>query len=101
MPGSIDTHGDIEIICQTAAELAPNKIAKIVFRAWEDATPPFEIKVWSPSGNVIVERVIRELPTGQPQSPPPISFSVQRGNYEIVVHQIKGSAEGKATLTVT
>ena len=100
MPGNIDTHGEIEIICQTVAELAPNKIAKIVFRAWDDAAPPFEIKVLSPAGNVIVERVIRELPTGQPQSPPPISFSVQRGKYQILVSQIKGSAEGEATLTV-
>jgi hypothetical protein len=100
VPGTIDTHGEIEIICQTVADLAPHKMAKLIFRAWDDASPPFEITVLSPTGNVIVERVIRELPTGQPQSPPPISFSVQRGAYQIMVSQIKGTAEGQATLTV-
>ncbi|MEZ4445789.1 MAG: hypothetical protein R3B72_42325 [Polyangiaceae bacterium] len=100
MPGTIDTHGEIEIICQAAGDLGPHKTAKLVFRAWDDA-PPYEIKVWSPSNNLIVERVIRVLPTGEPQSPPPVSFSVQRGTYEIHVQQINGGAQGRATLKIT
>ena len=43
---------------------------------------------------------MRELPTGDPQSPPPVTFSVQKGVYEIVVAQLNGGAEGRATITV-
>ena len=99
MPSRLETHGDIEIICLTD-DLTPNKMAQLVFRAFGDAIPPFEIMVKSPSGNVIVKRVIRELPTGEPQSPPPISFAVQKGDYEISVNQLRGTAEGHATLSV-
>jgi hypothetical protein len=99
MSARIESHGDIEIVCQTA-ELAPNKMAHLVFRLFGDAHPPFEIQIKSPSGKVILRRVMRELPTGEPQSPPPISFSVQRGEYHIQVSQLKGSAEGHATLVV-
>ncbi len=99
MPSRLETHGDIEIICLTD-DLAPNKMAQIVFRAFGDAMPPFEIMVKAPSGNVIVKRVIRELPTGEPQSPEPIAFAVQKGDYEIMVNQLRGGAEGQATLTV-
>lgn len=99
MASRLETHGDIEIICITD-DLAPNKMAQLVFRAFGDAMPPFEIMVKSPSGNIIVKRVIRELPTGEPQSPPPIAFTVQTGDYEISVNQLRGSAEGQATLTI-
>jgi len=100
VPATIESHGEIEIICETLAELAPNKTARLVFRAWEDATPPFQIKIRSPSGAMILERVIRELPTGDPQSPPPITFSVQEGDYEIEIGQLTGPAEGHAVITV-
>lgn len=100
MQASIESHGDIEIACENLGELAPNKIARLIFRAYADAFPPFQIRVRSPSGNLIVERVIRELPTGEPQSPPPISFSVQKGDYQIRVAQLRGKAEGHATLTI-
>ncbi len=100
MPSTLEAHGDIEIICLTD-DLAPNKMAQLIFRAFGDAMPPFEITIKSPSGAVILRRVIRELPTGEPQSPPPISFSVRVGSYEVLVAQLRGTAEGKATLTVS
>jgi hypothetical protein len=100
MSGKIETHGDIEIICQSLAELAPNKLARLIFRTYADCAPPWQVRVRSPSGQTILERVMRELPTGEPQSPPPITFSVQKGDYEIVVAQLKGDAVGNATITV-
>ncbi len=100
MPGKIEIHGDIEIICQSISELAPNKMARLVFRTYADSMPPWQIRVKSPSGKMILERVLRELPTGEPQSPPPITFTVQKGTYEITVAQLKGSAEGHATMYV-
>ena len=99
MPARLESSGDIEIIC-LSDDLGPNRTAQLIFRAFGDAIPPFEIQVKSPSGNVILRRVIRELPTGEPQSPPPISFTVQKGEYAISVNQLKGNAEGHATLTV-
>jgi len=100
MAATIETHGEIEIICQTLAELSANKVAKLVFRSWEGADPPYQIKVYSPSGNLILERVVRELPTGEPQSPPPISFLVQAGKYSITIQQITGSVGGQASIDV-
>ncbi len=100
MPATLETQGDIEIICETT-DLAPNKNAKLVFRTWGAAQPPYQIVVRAPSGKVIVKRVIRQLPTGDPQSAPPVSFSVQKGEYEISVSQLKGGVEGHATLVIS
>jgi hypothetical protein len=76
-------------------------MARLVFRTLDEAEPPFQIIVRSPTGNVIVKRVIRVLPTGQPQSPPPVTFSVQKGEYQIAISQLNGKAEGHATLNVS
>jgi hypothetical protein len=101
MPATIESHGDIEIICQSLSELGPNKVARLVFRMFAEAAPPWQIRVKAPSGKMILERVMRELPTGDPQSPPPLTFSVQKGTYEITVTQLKGGGvEGRATINV-
>ena len=42
MSGKIETHGDIEIICQSLAELAPNKLARLIFRTYADCAPPWQ-----------------------------------------------------------
>lgn len=99
MPASLETTGDIEVICDTE-DLAPNKMARLVFRAHDDAQPPFQIEIRSPSGNTILKRVVRVLPTGHPQSAPPIAFSVVKGDYDIVITALRGSAEGRATLHI-
>jgi hypothetical protein len=73
-----------------------------VFRSDDDAAPPFTVKIKSPSGKVIVERVLRELPTGKPQSAPPISFTASgSGDYKIEVTQLYGKQRGDAVLHVT
>ena len=100
MSAKIESHGDIEIICPTH-DLAPNKVARLTFRTVDFPSPPYQIRIKSPSGKVILERVIRELPTGAPQSPPPVQFTVQKGDYEIHVAQIKGTAEGTAVLSIS
>lgn len=100
MPASIESSGEIETICQTD-DLAAGKTARLVFRAWDDVSPPFTIKVRSPGGKTILERVIRDLPTGRPQSAPPVTFSVsQSGDYKIEIAQLYGDATGEATLHV-
>ncbi|MEM1029483.1 MAG: hypothetical protein AAF928_18595 [Myxococcota bacterium] len=99
MSATIDSQGEIEVIAN-CAELAPNRQAKLHFRLVDLAAPPFQIRVRSPSGKLILERVIRELPTGEPQSPPPITFTVQAGRYEVDVVQLRGTASGKAHIDV-
>jgi hypothetical protein len=99
VPATLETSGDIEVRCDTE-DLAPNKMARLVFRAHEDAQPPFQVEIRAPSGNTIVKRVLRVLPTGAPQSAPPIIFSVVKGDYEITITALKGTAEGRATLHV-
>lgn len=76
--------------------------ARVVFRSWDDVSPPFTVKVKDPTGKTVLERVIRELPTGRPQSAPPLTFSVAIvGAYKISIKELYGGKEGEATLTVS
>ena len=96
----MDSSGDIEIICDNIDKLSPHERARLVFRTWESCSPPYQLKVTSPSGAVIIDRVLRVLPTGEPQSPPPVMFSVQVGVYHMKVTQLRGTAAGEAKLVV-
>ncbi|MSP24520.1 MAG: hypothetical protein EXR75_05015 [Myxococcales bacterium] len=100
MAAAIESHGDIEIFCQSIGDVGPSKAARLVFRPYVAGIPPYQVRVRAPSGKVILERVMRELPTGEAQSVPPITFTVQAGKYEISVKQLSGGAEGTASLTV-
>ncbi len=101
MPRTIDSSGDIETICKTDPAKAGEEI-RLVFRAEDDAEPPFTLKIKSPSGKVIVERVIRDLPTGKPQSAPPVAFTASAsGPYVVEIKQIHGKQRGDAVLHVT
>jgi hypothetical protein len=72
-----------------------------VFRADDEAAPPFNIRIRSPSGKVILERVIRELPTGRPQSAPPVQFAASAaGDYKVEIWQLYGKQRGDAVLHV-
>lgn len=74
---------------------------KLVFRSDDEADPPFNIRIKSPSGKVIVERVLRDLPTGRPQSAPPVEFTASApGAYTVEIWQLYGKQRGKATLHV-
>jgi hypothetical protein len=96
----IESVGDIETICKTDPAKAGEEL-KLVFRADDDAEPPFTLKIKSPAGKVIVERVIRDLPTGRPQSALPVTFTPSAGgDYKIEIRQLKGKLKGDATLRV-
>lgn len=100
MARTLEGTGVIETICQTDP-VAPGDTVKLVFRADDDAEPPFTVKVKSPSGQVILERVLRELPTGKPQSAPPLNFTISSsGDYKIQIKQLHGKQQGDAILRV-
>ena len=101
MARTIESVGDIETICKNDPAKAGEEI-KLVFRAEEDADPPFTLKIKSPAGKIIVERVIRDLPTGKPQSAPPVIFTPSAGGeYKIEIKQLQGKQKGEATLRIT
>ncbi len=98
---TIESTGDIESICESVDGLGNGDTARLVFRTWDDASPPFTVKVRGPDGKLVLDRVIRELPTGQPQSAPPVTFAVRAtGNYKISIKELYGKKEGLATLTI-
>jgi hypothetical protein len=97
---TIDSSGDIETICKTDPAKAGEEI-QLIFRAEDDAEPPFTLKIKSPSGKVIIERVIRDLPTGKPQSAPPVTFTASAGGeYKVEIKQLNGKQKGDAVLRV-
>lgn len=100
MARTLEGTGVIETILQTDP-VSTGDTVKLVFRADDDAEPPFVVKVRSPTGQVILERVLRELPTGKPQSAPPLQFTLSAsGDYKIQIKQLQGKAQGDAVLRV-
>jgi hypothetical protein len=100
VPRTVENTGDIETICQSDPAKA-GEVVKLVFRSDDDAAPPFTVKVKSPAGKVIVERVLRDLPTGKPQSAPPVTFTPSApGAYKVEITQLYGKQRGDATLHI-
>ena len=103
MASFIDSAGDIDIIVQRDARLGPLGIGDhvaLVFRAI-DASPPFNVVVTGPSGTTIMKRVIRQLPTGEPQGAPPVDFVVSSdGQYVVEIGETKGAQRGRGTFQV-
>ena len=97
---TVDNSGDIETFSKNDPVNAGD-VVSLVFRADDDASPPFNIRIKSPTGSVILERVLRELPTGKPQSAPPITFTASApGDYRIEIWQLYGKQRGEAVLHV-
>lgn len=66
-----------------------------------ESSPPYALKVFSPSGTNIVDTIVRDPPTGAPQSPPPIEFVVSaNGVYRIEVRSTNGRQRGEAKIRV-
>jgi hypothetical protein len=87
--------------CRDPGYPTPETKIKLVFRAEDDADPPFVLKIKAPSGKVILERVIRDLPTGLPQSAPPVGFTASAGGeYKVEIKQVQGRQKGEAVLRV-
>jgi hypothetical protein len=118
MPAPIETSGEIDIFCHpsggavaqvTTRSSVPffdaihvgDRVA-MVFTAEDGAAAPFALKILSPTGATILDTIVRELPTGLPQSAPPVEFVVSaRGVYQIEIREIKGRQRGEARLHVS
>lgn len=96
----VESSGSIETVCNTPGAKVGDTL-KLVFRALDDSEPPYTVKIISPAGKVVVERVLRELPTGRPQSAPPLTFTAPaEGDYRVEIWQLYGKSRGQATLRV-
>lgn len=112
MAGRIDSTGDIEIFCHPMGSgsrgsvpffdaIGPGDRLGLVFGPNEGSNPPYTLKVYSPSGTLILDTIVRELPTGEPQSPPPIEFIVSAtGIYRIQIRESRGRQSGEAKVRV-
>jgi hypothetical protein len=103
MPVRIESHGEIEtIIFGDGQKLSAGDRIGLVFRAIDDPDPPVSVIIHSPNGQRIIEKVLRELPTGKPQSAPPVEFIPStKGNYQVEVKELRGKQRGSATLTIS
>ena len=112
MPRSFDSQGPIEAFCQRADapssrrsmlmidEIAVGDRVQIFF-AGDDTKPPYALKISAPTGATIVDRIVRDLPTGRPQSEPPVEFVIStKGDYSIHIKEVTGKSWGQATLHV-
>ncbi len=96
----VESSGSIETVCNAPSAKVGDTL-KLVFRALDDSEPPYTVKIISPEGKVVLERVLRELPTGRPQSAPPLSFTAPaEGDYKVEIWQLYGKSRGQATLRV-
>jgi hypothetical protein len=112
MPGPIDSSGDIEIFCFLSTstrrgsvpffdEITTGDRVSLVFTPSDGSTPPYSLKIVSPTGASILDILVRDLPTGGPQSPPPVEFVVSsRGTYRIDIRELRGRQRGEARLRV-
>ena len=102
MAGRIDSHCEIETLVHgDGIKIAIGDRVALVFRPIDDPVPPIQVVIQSPNGQKIVEKVLRELPTGQPQSSPPVEFVPSAdGVYRIEVKELRGKQRGTASLRV-
>lgn len=104
MAARIDSSGEIETlfhdtVLQREVDIGDRLL--IVFRSQSEPEGSVSVIIHSPSGSKIVERVLRDLPTGMPQSAPPVEFVPSaRGNYTVEVREVRGSQRGHATIKV-
>ncbi len=74
----------------------------LVFTPGDGANAPYSLKIFSPSGANILDTILRDLPTGLPQSPPPIEFVVSaKGVYQVVISELRGRQRGVAKVRVS
>ena len=113
----IELSGDIEIFCYpstisgaaTRHEASPFFDAvtvgdrlSLVFNPGDGTSPPYSLKIFSPSGTNILDSILRDLPTGTPQSPVPIEFVVSaKGVYRVEIRELRGRQRGEAKVRVS
>lgn len=114
MSALLESSGDIEIFCSPAGSaitrgtvpffgtIGVGDRLALVFTPGDGASPPYALRVWSPSGANIVDTIVRDLPTGTPQSAPPIEFVVSaKGVYRIEIREMKGRQRGELRFQVS
>lgn len=98
-----ESSGEIEIISispRLHAFTIGDKI-QLVFKPIDAPNPPYQLKVVSPSGKSIVDTIVRDLPTGEPQSAPPFEFlPTATGIYVIRISEMRGRAFGEGKLKI-
>ena len=111
MSATIESSGEIEIMCFPSGGIVRYSVVfeafavgdrlSLVFRPIDNPSPPYQLKILSPSGATIIDNMIRDLPTGMPQSPPAIEFVASaKGTYRIEIREMRGRARGDATVRV-
>jgi len=96
----IENSGDIEVIANPDPARAGDQVA-LSFRPNADSSPPFQLKIRSPSGKLIIDTVMRELPTSVAQSGKPIVFVASvAGDYKVEIKQLTGKDFGEAVFRV-
>ena len=113
MSGPIDSSGDFEVFAHVAGaahsrssvpsydSIGVGDRVSLLFLPGDGSTPPYSLKIFSPSGVNIIDTIVRDLPTGTPQSPPPFEFVVSaKGSYRIEIREMRGRQKGEARLRV-
>ncbi len=105
MAGRIDSSGEIETLLHDSigphGAIGVGDRVALVFRPRDEPESSVGVTITSPSGQKILDRVLRELPTGRPQSAAPVEFvPAAPGNYVIEVRETRGKQRGSATLKV-
>ena len=112
MSALFELSGEIEIFCYPSGAGTRASIPffdavtigdrlSLVFTPGDGSSAPYALKVFSPSGANILESIVRDLPTGTPQSPPPIEFVVStKGIYRIEIRELRGRSRGEVKLRV-
>jgi hypothetical protein len=109
---TIQSSGDIEIFCHPSGASSRGSVPffdkitvgdrlSLLFVPDGTAVPPYSLKIRSPTGALVLDTLVRDAPTGAPQSPAPIEFIVSaRGVYKVEVSALKGRQRGEATIRV-
>ncbi len=112
MSALFELSGEIEIFCYPTGVGTLTSIPffdavtigdrlSLVFTPPDSSKPPYSLKVFSPSGANILESIVRDLPTGTPQSPPPIEFVVSaKGVYRVEIREQRGRTHGTVKVRV-
>jgi hypothetical protein len=113
MSAVIELSGEIEIFCYPSGSSTRSSVPffdavgvgdrlSLVFGPTDGASPPYALKIFSPSGANILDKIVRDLPTGTPQSPPPIEFVVSvKGLYRVEIREQRGRQSGEARVRVS
>lgn len=110
MSASIDSSGDIAIgIYSSVSGRSTNFLDRfnvgdrlpLVFTPVDGTNPPYSLRVLSLNGATLLDTLVKDLPTGLPQSAPPIDFLVSaKGIYRVEIRELHGTQRGEAQVRI-